>query len=69
MTTFTTEDIENLKTPWFPGDVKPKHEGLYEVELESWPWPEMVEWSKEFGWFVDKGVKVKQWRGLKDKPL
>ena len=67
MTTFTTEDLENLKTPWFPGDINPKHEGVYEVEMPSWPWPEMVEWTKESGWFVDRGVKVARWRGLKDK--
>lgn len=67
MTTFTTEDIESLKTEWFPATINPVHEGLYEINMETWPWPAMVEWSNEHGWFVDKGVVVTTWRGLKVK--
>ena len=66
MTTFTSEDLESLKTEWFPADVKPVHEGWYEVILNKWPWPERVEWL-EGAWFVDKGVKVEKWRGLKER--
>lgn len=64
VTTFTSEDIENLKTDWFPGDVDPVHEGEYEVQTPSWPWDHRAEWTKD-GWFVDKGVKITAWRGLK----
>ena len=65
MTTFTTEDIEDLLTEWFPGDVDPVNEGFYDCKIETWPWPDRIEWTKESGWFVDKGVKITAWRGLK----
>jgi hypothetical protein len=65
VTTFTTEDLESLKTEWFPADINPVHLGLYEVNINSWPWPHLVEWT-ESGW--DTTVEVKWWRGLKDKP-
>lgn len=67
MTTFTTEDIESLKTPWFPGDISPVHEGNYEVELESWPWPTTVEWTEKRGWDLGDGSLVKRWRGLREE--
>jgi hypothetical protein len=66
MTTFTTEDIESLKTDWFSADVDPVHPGLYEVNIDSWPWPAMVEWTGE-KW--DTNIEVKTWRGLKEKSL
>jgi hypothetical protein len=62
MTTFTTEDIENLKTEWFPFDLEPVYEGEYEVMTRSWPWPHRSEWTKKKGW---GSVEVDQWRGLK----
>ena len=65
MTTFTTEDIESLKTAWFPADIKPVHLGFYEVNMDSWPWPAMAEWTGH-GWDTD--ITIKQWRGLKDEP-
>lgn len=65
MTTFTREDVNELLTDWFPTDVDPVYEGFYEVEVKTWPWPFMCEWL-EGAWFVDKGVKIKQWRGLKE---
>ena len=66
MTTYTTEDIESLKTEWFPADVYPVHLGLYEVNMNSWPWPALVEWT-ESGWDTD--VKINEWRGLKEQIL
>ena len=64
MTTFTTEDVESLKTEWFPTKIEPVYFGFYEVNMDSWPWPALVEWTKA-GW--NTNVKVKQWRGLKEK--
>jgi hypothetical protein len=66
MTTFTTEDIEALKTAWFPADVNPTHLGFYEVNRDSWPWPSMVEWT-ENGW--DTTIEIREWRGLKEQIL
>jgi hypothetical protein len=66
VTTFTTEDIESLKTDWFPADINPVHLGFYEVNMDTWPWPAMVNWTGE-KW--DSDIEVKTWRGLKDKPL
>lgn len=65
MTTFTTEDIESLKTEWFLADVEPVNEGEYEVLSDHWPWPHRALWTKKLGW----GIIIEQWRGLKDKPL
>jgi hypothetical protein len=65
MTTFTTEDIEALKTEWFPADVEPVNEGEYEVLSGHWPWPHRALWTKKQGW----GITIEQWRGLKDKLL
>jgi hypothetical protein len=62
MTTFTTDDIESLKTEWFPYDLAPVHEGEYEVMTTKWPWPHRAEWTKEYGWGM---LDVDQWRGLK----
>jgi hypothetical protein len=64
MTTFTTEDLESLKTEWFSADVDPVHPGFYEVNVDSWSWPAMVEWTGE-KW--DTNIEVKTWRGLKEK--
>ena len=66
MTTFTTEDIESLKTDWFPGDVDPVYVGFYEVNMESWPWPALAEWTAK-GWDTD--IKINEWRGLKEQML
>jgi len=66
MTTFTTEDIESLKTAWFPGDVNPVHLGFYEVNMTSWPWPALAEWTEK-GWDTD--IKINEWRGLKEQIL
>ena len=66
MTTFTTEDIESLKTDWFPVSIEPTHLGFYEVNMDSWPWPALVEWTEK-GW--DTTIEVKQWRGLKEQIL
>mgnify|MGYP006270317247 CR=1 FL=1 len=66
MTTFTTEDIESLKTEWFPASINPVHLGFYEVNMDSWPWPALAEWT-EHGW--DTSIKINEWRGLKDKLL
>jgi hypothetical protein len=62
MTTFTTEDIDNLKTEWFPFDLDPVHEGEYEVMSSSWPWVTQCLWTKHTGWGK---MQIDQWRGLK----
>jgi hypothetical protein len=62
MTTFTTDDIEALKTEWFPFDLDPVHEGEYEVMSSTWPWPHRVIWLANTGWGE---MKIDQWRGLK----
>jgi hypothetical protein len=67
VTTFTTEDINSLKTDWFPADINPVYDGNYEVELDSWPWPTMIEWSNKRGWEVGDSSLIKRWRGLKEK--
>ena len=64
MTTFTTEDLENLKTEWFPFDLAPVHEGEYEVMSTSWPWPHRCIWTKVTGWGE---MKIDQWRGLREE--
>ena len=64
MTTFTTEDLENLKTEWFPFDLDPVNEGEYEVMSVAWPWTHRVVWTKKNGWGA---VKIDQWRGLKQR--
>jgi len=65
MTTFTTDDIESLKTNWFPAEIVPVNEGEYEVMSTKWPWPHRAEWSKKLGW--GSAVHVEQWRGLKEQ--
>lgn len=67
MTTFTSQDIEDLKTDWFPADIDPVNEGEYEVQVKTWPWEFRCEWSNEHGWLLDQGVTIVQWRGLKEK--
>jgi hypothetical protein len=62
MTTYTTDDIESLKTEWFPFDLDPVNEGEYEVMSTAWPWTHRVEWTKANSWGA---VKINQWRGLK----
>jgi hypothetical protein len=64
MTTFTSDDIEALKTEWFPFDLAPVYKGEYEVMSTSWPWPHRAEWSEKKGW---GSLEVDQWRGLKEK--
>jgi len=64
MTTFTSEDVKDLLTDWFPGDVFPVNEGEYEVMSSKWPWSHRTEWTKKHGWGT---VQVDQWRGLKIK--
>lgn len=49
------------KTDWFPKKIKPVHLGFYEVNMDSWPWPVMIEWTKD-GWATD--IKIREWRGL-----
>lgn len=48
-------------TDWIPGTVGPVHVGLYEVNMDTWPWPAMVEWTGA-GW--DTEIEVREWRGL-----
>jgi hypothetical protein len=62
MTTYTTEDIESLKTEWFPFDLDPVNEGEYEVMSTAWPWPHRADWAKKNGW---GDLQIDQWRGLK----
>jgi hypothetical protein len=62
MTTFTTEDIESLKTEWFPFDLDPVNEGEYEVMSTGWPWPHRAVWTAATGWGE---LKIDQWRGLR----
>jgi hypothetical protein len=62
MTTYTTEDIESLKTEWFPFDWEPVHEGEYEVMSTAWPWIHRAAWTKANSWGT---VQINQWRGLK----
>jgi hypothetical protein len=57
---------EGFKTDWFPVDIDPVHLGFYEVNINSWPWPALLEWTED-GW-DSKGTVVKEWRGLRDKP-
>lgn len=64
MTTFTTEDINSLKTEWFTGDIAPINEGEYEVMSTSWPWVHRTAWTKKTGWGE---LQINQWRGLKEK--
>ena len=64
MTTFTSEDVKDLLTDWFPIDIDPVNEGEYEVTSSKWPWPHRVEWTKKKGW-GDIKVDLIQWRGLK----
>ena len=66
MTTFTTDDIENLKTEWFPFDLGPVNEGEYEVISSAWPWPYRADWTKKNGWGE---LQIDQWRGLKVRIL
>lgn len=61
MTTFTTEDMESLKTEWFPFDLDPVNEGEYEVMSSSWPWVTRAVWSRRTGWGK---MQIDQWRGL-----
>jgi hypothetical protein len=58
-------------TDWFDKKIKPVHEGVYEVETESWPFPHKAYWKKEWlQYFGDQDpmyglkVKVNKWRGL-----
>jgi hypothetical protein len=62
MTTFTTEDLDSLKTEWFPFDLEPVHEGEYEVMSNSWPWVTRAVWTQHTGW---GRMQIDQWRGLK----
>ena len=64
MTTFTGEDVKELLTDWFPGDIDPVNEGEYEVMSTSWPWPHRVMWTKKDGWDITGGP-ILEWRGLK----
>ena len=64
MTTFTSEDVKALLTDWFPADVDPVHEGEYEVQTKSWPWPHRMLWTTKRGWEITHEPIV-QWRGLK----
>ena len=65
MTTFTSDDIDSLKTDWFTVDLDPVHEGEYEVISSKWPWPHRAEWTEKNGW--GSAVHVEKWRGLKEK--
>ena len=68
-------------TRWFPGDVKPAHEGVYEVRHKLWGkriryalWRDGV-WcdsrdslyeAEKCGQFLGRGIlQDKSWRGLK----
>lgn len=53
-----------ILTDWFPGTVNPVRTGLYEVNMDTWPWPAMVEWT-ESGWATD--IEVREWRGLTEE--
>jgi len=64
MTTFTSEDVQDLLTAWFPAEIVPVNEGEYEVMSTKWPWPHRAEWSKKSGW---GNIQIDQWRGLKEK--
>jgi hypothetical protein len=65
--TYEIKFTEDQKTPWYSNDVKPMHEGLYEVEFSEvkWPWPStgMYDWSND-SWQVPEELEVKRWRGL-----
>jgi hypothetical protein len=53
-------------TDWFPNTISPVYPGLYEVNMNSWPWPALIEWT-ETGWSTD--IKINEWRGLQEKTL
>jgi len=52
------------KTEWFSPTIDPTYEGNYEVELDSWPWPTLVNWTKKSGWAVGDPAIIKRWRGI-----
>lgn len=51
-------------TEWFPKKIKPVRLGFYEVNMDSWPWPALVEWTMD-GWDTD--IKINEWRGLTEE--
>jgi len=68
------------KTPWFPAEIKPKREGLYEVQTNRircrccW---EMAHFQNGGWWRFGVGpgslkvrvaMRVTHWRGLAEKP-
>lgn len=55
----------DIVTDWFSVDINPVYPGLYEVNMDSWPWPALVEWTED-GW--DTEIKITEWRGLAEKP-
>ena len=63
-----TEYIEDLeRTEWYVGQ-DPVHVGRYEVQTESWPYPQWCEWTGE-KWerWVGDEIKVTMWRGLTEQ--
>lgn len=50
-----------ILTSWYPKKIKPVHLGMYEVNIDSWPWPILAEWSTA-GWSTD--INITEWRGI-----
>ena len=48
--------------------IDPVYNGNYEVELDSWPWPTLVKWTKKSGWDIGDCSIIKHWRGLTTNP-
>ena len=64
-------DIPIETTDWYPKDIKPVREGLYEITSEAWPFVQRAFWNGK-SWFtmdIDTfkytiKAKIDQWRGI-----
>lgn len=67
------DDLENLVevTDWYPKNIKPVRDGLYEITTESWPFVQKALWNGKQWFTLDVDTfeytikaKIDQWRGV-----
>ena len=67
-------DLSEGVTDWYPKDIKPVREGVYEITSEAWPFVQRALWNGKTWFTMDVDTfeytikaKINQWRGITEE--
>jgi hypothetical protein len=67
-------DLSEGVTDWYPNDIKPVREGLYEITSTAWPFVQRALWNGKTWFTMDVDTfeytikaKIEKWRGITEE--